>query len=185
MAIGMDTKPLDDLLAYWRSLPIAEGAKVPAKSSLSPGALKPHLPNIGIFERIGRYDVRIRLFGTQLDEKFGKPMTGVNLFDLLPEEQREFYADLYEATLDSLAGCRLVRKSVDKNDNVITGESLILPMADDAGEARYTVGILIMESESRLDDPLDVSKLNQAKIISVEFVDIGHGLPANPPALPG
>lgn len=185
MAIGMDTKPLDDLLAYWRTMPIAEGAKVPAKSALSPSSLKPHLPNIGIFERLGRYDVQIRLFGTQLDEKFGKPMTGVNLFDFLPENQWEFYADLYEVTLDAPAGCRLVRKSVDKNDNVITGESLILPLADEAGEVRYTVGILLMESESPLDYPLDASKLHQAKIISVEFVDIGHGLPANPPALPG
>lgn len=185
MANGMDTKPLDDLLAYWRSLPIADGAKVPAKSSLSPKALKPHLPNIGIFERISRYDVQIRLFGTQLDEKFGKPMTGTNLFDFLPEEQREFYADLYEATLDSLAGCRLVRKGIDRNDNVITGESLILPLADEAGEARYTVGMLLIESESPLGDPIDPDRIQQAKIIHVEFLDIGHGLPANPPALPG
>ena len=33
MTIGMDTKPLDDLLAYWRSLPIADGAKAPANAA--------------------------------------------------------------------------------------------------------------------------------------------------------
>ena len=185
MAIGMDTKPLDDLLAYWHSLPIADGAKVPAKSSLSPRALKPHLPNVGIFERISRYDVQIRLFGTELDKKFGQMLTGANLFDFQARDQWEFYADYYAAVLDTPAGSRLVRKSVDRNDNVITCESLILPLADEAGEARYTVGMLLIESESPLNDPIDPDRIQQTKIIHVEFVDIGHGLPANPPALPG
>lgn len=122
----MDTKPLDDLLAHWRSLPVADGAKVPAKTSLSPEALKPHLPNIGIFERIDRYDLQVRLFGTQLDKKFGQIVTGQNLFDFQAKEAWEFYADYHECILNTPSGCRLVREAVDKNDNLITGQSLVL-----------------------------------------------------------
>lgn len=180
----MDTTALDDLLAHWRTLPVAEGAKVPAKSSLSPEALKPHLPNIGIFERISRYDLQIRLFGTELDERFGQALTGKNLFDIQQKSQWEFYADLYEAVMETPVGCRMAREAVDTNDYVIRGESLILPMADEAGETRYTVGILMIDSESVLNDPIDVSRLHLSKVVSAEYVDIGHGLPASPPRLP-
>ena len=180
----MDISALDDLLAHWHSLPVAKGAKVPAKASLSPEALKPHLPNIGIFERISRYDMQVRLFGTRLDEKFDQILTGRNLFDIQPKEHWEFYADLHEATLNTPCSNRMVRETVDKDDNLIRGEGLILPLADQAGEARYAVAMLVVESDSWLDAPLDAGKLHQARIISLEFVDLGHGLPANPPALP-
>ena len=59
-----------------------------------------------------------------------------------------------------------------------------MSFADDGGEARYTVGMMLTQSESLLDDPIDGSRLNLAKVTSLEYVDIGYGLPANPPALP-
>lgn len=180
----MDTTPFDDLIAHWRSLPIAEGTKVPAKSALSPEALKSHLPNVGMFERIGRYDMQIRLFGTMLDEKFGQTLTGANLFSIIGEQYREFYADLYEAVMETPAGCKLTREALDANDYILRGESLILPLADEAGEARYTVGLLLIESESPLDDPIDPTRLQQSVITRAEFTDIGYGQPANPPKLP-
>lgn len=183
-AVGMDTKPLDDLLAHWHSLPVAAGAKVPAKSALSPEALKLHLPNIGIFEWISRYDLQVRLFGTNLDEKFGKPMTGANLFDIHAEENWDFYANLYAAVLDTPAGCRIVRKALDANGKTIHGISLGLPLADKAGDTLFLVSVLVIESESPLDDPMDSGILRKAKIIEAKYLDIGHGLPANPPALP-
>lgn len=181
----MDTKPFDDFLAHWRTLPIAEGAKAPAKSTFSPQALKPHLPYIGIHERVDRYDLQVRLFGTLLDEKFDKAMTGLNLFDILAKEDWDFYAEYYENVLYTPAGCRMAREAPDANDNIVRGESFALPLADDSGKARFIVAMMLLESESALNDPMDATRLHQARVISVEYVDIGHGLPANPPPLPG
>lgn len=157
---------------------------MPAKSSLSPEALKPHLPHIGIFERVARHDIQVRLFGTKLDIKFGKTMTGVNLFDTHAREQWDFYADYYASILDTPVGCRMYREILDELDEVIHTVSLALPMADEAGEVRFMVGMLLMESESPLNDPIDTARVDQAKVISLEYVDIGHGLPAKPLALP-
>lgn len=180
----MDTTPLNDLLDYWRTLPVAEGTKVPAKVALSPDALRSHLGNIGIFERIERYDLRVRLFGTRLDIGFGKSMTGANLFDTHAREQRDFYADYYASLLDTPVGCRMFREILDENDEVIHSVSLALPLADETGDVCYLVGMLLMESDSPLNDPIDTSRIDQAKVIRLEYLDIGHGLPANPPALP-
>jgi hypothetical protein len=180
----MDVSAFEDLLAHWQSLPVAEGAKVPAKSTLSPEVIKPYLANVGIFERVDRYELQVRLFGTQLDEKFGKAMTGANLFDIHPREQWDFYADCYESMLDTPAGCRMVREAIDTNNRVIHGVNLALPMADEDGETRYLVGLLFMESDSILDDPMDPTRRHQTRVVSLEYLDLGYGLPANQPPLP-
>lgn len=184
LANRMDTTQLDELVAYWHTLPVAEGAIVPAKSTLSPERLTSLLPHIGIFELVSRYDLQVRLFGTTLDDKFGQAMTGTNLFDIIDEKYRELYADLYATVLETPAGGRTTRDTLDTSGHIIRGEGLILPMADDSGVARYTVGMMLMESDSPLDGPMDVDRVNQANISGLEFIDIGYGLPANPPKLP-
>jgi hypothetical protein len=62
---------------YWQSLDREVGTVIPKRSAFRPEDIPSLLPNIIIYELVSRENIKIRLQGTAINDRFGHDMTGV------------------------------------------------------------------------------------------------------------
>lgn len=74
------------LYAYWND--IRAGRLAPKRFEIEPSQIASLLPDTFILERIDSETSRFRLAGTRICEAFGAEFRGVNLLDLLSDEDR-------------------------------------------------------------------------------------------------
>jgi len=172
----------DDMLQVWQALPRTGSAKVPAKKSFSPSALKKHLQNLGIAEHLGEGRLLIRLAGTNSREFWGKEMTGTTLADLAEDMPENIMVPpmILEALFRQPCGMRSLREAEDKQGYTWQADMLSLPFANDAGEIKFLLyGFRVSpkdESAAHAWEP-SFADFGTARLISAEFVDVGHGVP--------
>jgi hypothetical protein len=153
-ALGFQSEALRDLLADWEE---KASAGLPRRSSFDARSLKPVLPNLCIAERIdegdGRY-WRWRLFGTKLVSILGE-FTGKRLDEMLPDEHLKRWAFTYDLCLDSGQPMRIVSDfQINKMDH-LSGETLVLPLANEEGEPRLIMAIAMVRMRETVGSVYD------------------------------
>ncbi|MCJ9427582.1 PAS domain-containing protein [Kordiimonas marina] len=168
---------LEQLLHYWQALPREVGAIIPARAALHPSELREYLPRLALMKRLDRYDIAVSMIGTSTDQLWQAPIAGINAFDLTSPTARENTARLYSAILDQPTGVIMretVRRREGKNAEL---SSIYLPLADEHGSPSYIVTCSAYEHRSRYDRINDRLMPDHQKVSSVEFIDIGSGIP--------
>ena len=74
------------LYSYWNE--IRAGRLAPKRFEIEPSQIAAMLPDTFILERIDSETTRFRLAGTRIGEAFGSEFRGVNILDLLSDEDR-------------------------------------------------------------------------------------------------
>ena len=79
----------NELLSAWVRLPKHE--YVPYRQSFDPMAIAEILPVITLLHRVGDGEWRFRLVGTEVDRRWGKPLTGLNCIEIAAPEVAPIY----------------------------------------------------------------------------------------------
>ena len=127
---------LDDVMAIWRAH--ARGRAIPSRRALTPQAMRSHLADIAIYERIGaegktrRY--RVRVMGARFSSVLGN-LNGRYFDEAVPPAHLKRWRAAPDAALEALAPLRFVSRTETAGKDFITGEYLLAPMLGDGGRA--------------------------------------------------
>lgn len=176
----------DRLTSYWRGLQARAGGAMPTRVQFNPADVTRLLPFIFILERKGPGVINVRLCGTALDDLSGVAITGRNYLDVCPDEHRQIYETLTHLILAVPCGMKFDREVTYENSRILSLTSLVLPLADSNGLARYVIGMMKPARVLKITD-LYNGKALKAELRNVTYIDIGFGLPAEQPhtVLPG
>lgn len=137
-----------NILHYWESL-TGESA-VPAAAAIDPRALKSHLPDLFMLERLDRAVFAFRLAGTRMCQRFGRELRDHDFVRLFPAgQQGEVLAQLGRALQ---GGESLVLKAGAVTlDGKTTGTEIVLmPLTDAEGRVVRLLGALLPEDNFAL-----------------------------------
>ncbi|WP_374765180.1 PAS domain-containing protein [Yunchengibacter salinarum] len=171
------TGGLRALLIYWKALPRMEGVFAPPRLAVNPRALTPSLTRLTLMERRDRLDISCGLMGTGFAGSWHHPVAGINAFDLIPPPMQENAARFYDALFTHPAGACLSEDRPTPGRKGVRVQSLFLPLTDRLGRVRYLIGcseFLSRDTGNRLMDQL---ALDHARLDSVQFLDLGNGVP--------
>ena len=136
------------ILAYWDQLK-ADSA-VPPASSVNPRALKSHLPDLFMLERLDRAVFAFRLAGTRMCQRFGRELRDHDFVRLFPAAQQgEVLAQLGRAlqTGESI----VLKAGAATLDGATTGAEIVLmPLTDAEGRVVRLLGALLPEDNDAL-----------------------------------
>ncbi|MFT3811504.1 MAG: PAS domain-containing protein [Micropepsaceae bacterium] len=136
------------ILAYWDSL--SSEAAVPAAASVDPRALKAHLPDLFMLERLDRAVFAFRLAGTRMCQRFGRELRDHDFVRLFPAQQHgDVLAQLNRAlqTGESV----VIRAGAVMLDNTTVGAEIVLmPLTDAEGRVVRLLGALLPEDNDAL-----------------------------------
>ncbi|GAB4179805.1 MAG: hypothetical protein OHK0024_18210 [Thalassobaculales bacterium] len=151
---------LRELFQYWdekRGL-----RRMPMMREMSPGVLKPFLPNLLIIGVQADGDFVYHYYGTSFSDAFGVNMAGRSI-DALPEAQRTLIRHEYDYV-------RLQRRptwriySGDFDGRIVTWERLIVPLAGPDGQSVST--LLVGAYEAVNDGIFDIEEEEAAPALS-------------------
>lgn len=186
MAMRALDRPLEQLLEHWHSLPKGP-AHIPLKRSFNPARVARLLPIIFIGERRSRHVLITRLAGSDVGGAAGQSLTGVNLFDIYPDSERDFFADFIDGYFNQPCGGRLVRLVTFADGLVYNLETVALPLADRYGNPKYVLGMgqttANREKSMELVNSRERAVWKPGHIQEVGYFDLGFGVPPLP-ALP-
>ena len=159
---------------YWLSLPRAD--LIPQRRDFDPAALAGILNTFMIFEIVSPDHVLIRLAGTTVIEHYGREITGQNYLDFRTAEERQMVGTAMAEVVRHPCGQRVIHhvQAGDGTDRV--SEAFGLPMRDDDGNPN----LLFYQIDGlRLDDfkSREQRYLSEITVSSLEFIDIGNGVP--------
>jgi hypothetical protein len=169
---------LERLLNYWHELPREGSARIPARQTLNLAELHEQLPRISLLKRVDRFDVQVSMIGTSAPALWQNPMAGFNAFDLTSPDLYENTARLYDAVLEQPSGAYLTEKVYRHKGRDADISSLYLPLNDRNGKPVYIIGCSVYRKRptyARINDRL---MPDHQKISSIEFIDLGNGVPS-------
>ena len=123
---------------------------VPARADIDPRALKHHLPDLFILERLDRAVFAFRLAGTRMCARYGRELRDHDFIRLWPTEDR---GDVLVRLNDALQQGEpiTVRGETRTLDGVATKfELLLLPLAESDGVATRLLGAMLTENDEAL-----------------------------------
>ena len=168
---------------YWQGLERSEGFDMPNRSSFLPEDIPSLLPNIIVYELISRDDIKIRLQGTAINERFGHDMTGGNYLDYVEDDRKRIASDAFWLMAEQPCGvCALLEHALSSGRN-ITVESIGFPLRNDIPnlDGSDPNPIIVYQSNEIDDlDPLQFQSDERLKLILVverQIIDIGKGAP--------
>lgn len=161
-------------LSYWQD---ARGANpIPLPQDIRPSDITALLPYLRYMRWDGPKAVVYRLWGTGLAEWMRVDLTGINVFDLLPESEHATEMERLVNLHRVPCGFVQQRKVTDRSGMARLFEFLTLPVAAGSdGQARMIgpgsfVDAVPGERVELADDP-------RTEIHSFRYIDLGHGIP--------
>jgi hypothetical protein len=138
-ALGFDHPDFPRMLAIWKEQ--ARENTMPARRSMSPRVLKNFLSRIVINERMSVHPPRFtwRLMGTQITQILGE-RTGKFIDDDAPPRQIARWNASLDLVLRVARPLRFHGRVLVNGKTYLGSELLFMPLADDAGEARFVLG---------------------------------------------
>lgn len=139
--VGSNAASLDErVFQHWSAL--ARDGTVPRRSDLCPRALGPALPHAFLVEQARPGIVRFRLAGRHLADLMGMDVRGMPLraFFEIPD-RRPLMAQVGQV-FDAPATLRLDLVSAPPGRSALSGQMMILPMADRNGAITRALGLL-------------------------------------------
>jgi hypothetical protein len=127
------------MLAIWKEQ--AAGKPMPARSSMTPRALKDFLPRVAINERASLDPLRFkwRLMGTHIAQVLGE-RTGKFIDEDAPPRQVARWNANLDMVLRAARPLRFAGRVLVNGKTYLNSELLFMPLADDAGEPRFVLG---------------------------------------------
>ena len=160
------------LFDHW--LNMREGDSIPRKSDINPMKIHSVLPEIAIMERVDHDTVVYRLAGTELAERSGFDVTGINTLETFPANARKAINEAYlKVAKKPCAAYHKVIMSFE-NDMQSELECFYLPLCNDDGEASYLISLMFAENK----DEYNIVSLNKNIgyiLPAIEYLDIGFG----------
>jgi hypothetical protein len=84
---------------YWRAC--AQSRSIPSRFDIDPVAIPHLLPGLSLLDvDRGLEALRYRLAGTRFREIYGAEVTGQRLFDIVPEDKREYWYSVYRQVIE-------------------------------------------------------------------------------------
>lgn len=127
------------LLAYWARLPRGTSG-VPQRADVSPRGIKRMLPFVFLADAPGSEATMIRLAGTGLCERYGRELRDHNLQAMWTPKDRIAVRGLISNVLKERRPglATFLGESLERRQ--ITGEMLLLPLADETGAVTKLLG---------------------------------------------
>jgi hypothetical protein len=127
-------------LALWRAK--AGNRPMPTRSELSARDLKDFLRDIVVFQRdaVSPSHYVWRLIGTKITEITG-PNTGKTFEETLPHDHIERWVECGDLILDGGQPMRFIGRVRLKGREYLDAENLFVPLANDAGEPTFVMGL--------------------------------------------
>ncbi|WP_421784075.1 PAS domain-containing protein [Kiloniella litopenaei] len=168
---------------YWQGLERAEGFDMPNRSSFRPEDIPSLLPNIIIYELISRDNIKIRLQGTAINERFGHDMTGANYLDYVADDRRQVASDAFWLMAQHPCGiCAVLEHALSSGRNVSV-ESIGFPLRNDIPtlDGSEPNPIIVYQSNEIEDlKPFEFKSNERLELILVverQIIDLGKGAP--------
>lgn len=169
--------PQREFLQYYRDL-CAQVGDVPSRAQVDLAKLKPYLGWVTLAERQGPRHLVPTVMGSAVDEVLQTSLTGVNLFEYLPDEIAETTDCFYSHIVGQPCGGFMVRTLVGHNEIMRGYRSLQLPLRGATGEINRMIGVIAVSAvppvASKFGSP---SEVNTVEISEIRYLNIGFGLP--------
>ncbi len=136
------------------------------------------LPNMIVYELISKENIKIRLQGTAINERFGQDMTGGNYLDYVEADRRAVASSAFWLMAEQPCGVIAILEHALSSGRKITVESIGFPFENDNGGNPI---IMYQSNEIETYDPLKHKNDGHLKLIFVierHIIDIGKGAPA-------
>lgn len=134
---------LQELEAYWRSLPRTRG--VPNRRDVDPSNMAALLEDSFVLERVAPTVTRIRVAGRNIAQLIGIDPRGLPFTTLMNYPSRKHIADYIE---QAFAGPHIVEVPLTAPRSIgqptLHGKVMLLPLRDDHGVVNRLLGIIVM-----------------------------------------
>ncbi|WP_158259897.1 PAS domain-containing protein [Phyllobacterium phragmitis] len=154
-----------ELLAYWNR--IREKRPAPERTEIEPAAIRRRLPDIFILESPENAETRFRLAGTRLCTIHGGELRNSSFLSLWSEEDRAAIDQLLHTVFESKAAAVIDHEAKSLSGRRSTFETLLLPLAGAASEARLIGSMIAL-------DPaywLGADRIVESSVLSISLLD--------------
>ncbi len=169
---------------YWYNLP--RTGTLPDKSCFRPEEIPSLLPSMLVYELVSRDFIRIRLIGSNVEERFGGNRTGSNYLDVVEEHRKESASAAMWSQVEKPCGMHVLLEQELISGRVAYIEALGLPVTNVEGghplilfqsnEICRGPDDTLIEDQIQLDDKEDVL-LKFIRVSERTFFDLGAGVP--------
>jgi hypothetical protein len=112
----------------------------------------------------------------------GKNLTGDNILEPYKAGPRKFIQELMDNLLKTPCCGFLERKIYSSKTTYYTAEALHLPLVNEYGDVKYLYGVIDLDlSKNGFEPPVMEDLINNSKLISAEYMDLGAGIPQEAP----
>ena len=167
----------DELISYWKAMPKLAG-KVPQKTAFSPMQVYRMLPNLFFGERIGKYNIRLRLMGEAVESAARDVMPNRNIFEVVPEPLWGQVERYYDGLCGHPCAGHVVRALALENGLVYDLETISLPLADGNGDPCYILGLVDLQQNHNNSVAALRGAFDEASVSIIEYWDLGYGIPS-------
>lgn len=161
------------LLAAWSALPRRDG--VPARADFDPMTVPRILPVVSLIERIDEREWRMRLAGTEIERRWGRPLTGVSYADIMAPAAAMSTLCEFEAICRQPCASWSMRHLELGSGRRIDVETLRLPLRAADGTRSLILSCGGEVTARSLHEPDQYREV--LTVIEQEFLDIGSGIP--------
>lgn len=164
-----------ELLAAWALLPKHEC--VPDRQSFDPMAVARILPVITLLQRGDDEEWRFRLVGTEVDRRWGRPLTGLKCIEIAAPEMAAIIRREFGEVVRHPCGSWSVRHVEFDSGRCATIETMRLPLRAKDGSVS-----LILGSSGELPAGAVHELDRRSAIVTIaeqQFFDIGAGIPVS------
>lgn len=162
------------LLDVWSRLPRHDG--VPLRASFDPLSIARILPVISLVQRISADEWRVRLAGTELERRWGRPLTGLNYADVMSPQVTLITHREFETICSHPCGSWSLRHLELQSGRRLETDTLRLPLRASGGSISLILtsnGEVGTDRQCRADPSQGV-----VTVVEQHFFDIGAGVPA-------
>ncbi|HEV2300676.1 MAG TPA: PAS domain-containing protein [Stellaceae bacterium] len=163
------------LLNAWSALPKRD--LVPDRQSFDPMAIAGILPVVSLVERAGEEQWRFRLAGTELDRRWGRPLTGADYFTVVSAEAAAVVRREFAGIVEQPCGSWSIRCIEYESGRRVGMEALRLPLRARDGRLGLILscsGDLSGRSAGLTERPRMIVRVTRQR-----FIDVGAGLPSD------
>lgn len=182
MSTAEKIENFEAFLNCWEALPRDHHPFLPAKSACTPVTLGALLPQSGIFEYCGKFDLRIRFIGSELERlsgiRVGDTQEG-NYYSLLPDEFKPMMHGYHKAVFGTPCGAYVGDVLTTKAGSSYLFETMQFPLCDDKGDVRYLLAYGYGRVPTGDLGGRDVHDRTQAHIRDLHYMDLGGGAPSS------
>lgn len=136
------------IFSYWQS--ITGDAIAPARIAIQPRALKSHLPDLFILERLDRAVFAFRLAGTRLCARYGRELRDHDFVRLWPSAQQGFVLEALHRCLQTPQPVKMTGFASTLDGAAVAIEILLLPLADADGQVTRILGAMLPANDLAL-----------------------------------